>query len=437
MGGHTPTRFRRTISLGVGVLFLLSLIQVFPGSFRPTAAAAAATYPPVTVFVGYADSLRANSFFPNPWQGASNVVFEGCTGSCTFDAGAIRIDNPTSNSLNIQQVTVTVGSGCTFALWPSNMTLPAGQTMILTQEGSGASSGCAQGNLFDTSDAPAISCTPDGIIPVAQITINGIVTTYSDTRQVLNTGGVDLAGCPAGSNESHQWQLVGGGPTANELRGGGSRSIRHRTVCQRGRYPVNCATGEFWHTVADLAVPGRGIALDFARTYSSLGPTQSGPLGFGWTHSYNLSVAVDSASGNVTINEETGSQVTFTPTPSGYQPPSRAIATLVKNGDGSYTFARWNGEQFLFNAAGQLVQESDRNGYKTTLAYNSIGALSSVTDPAGRSLTFSYIGALLASVTDPANRKVSFSYDSNGNLVSASDVNGGSRSSPTTRITCC
>jgi len=422
MGGHTPQRFHRLISLGVGVLFLLSLVQVFPGSFRP-APAEAATYPPVTVYVAYADSLRANGFFPKPWQDSPNVVFEGCTGACTFDGGAIRIDNPTSNALTIDQATVDIGAACTFGLWPSNMTLPAGQTLILAQEASGASSGCSQGNLFDTSDAPSITCTPDGIVPTVHVTINGITTSYSDTRQVLNTGGTDPPTC-TGSNESHQWQLAGGGPTAGELRGGGSRSVRHQPICQRGRFPVNCATGEFWHTFGDLYVPGRGELLDLTRTYSSLGASQVSPLGFGWTHSYNLSLTVDSQSGNVTVNEETGSQIVFTPTPSGYQAPSRVIATLVKNSDGNYTFTRWDGEQLLFNSNGQLVQESDRNGYKTILSYNA-GALATVTDPAGRSLNFTYTGAFISKITDLAGRQVTFAYDNNGNLVSATDVDGG------------
>ena len=40
------------------------------------------------VFVGYADTLRANpTQFPTPWDGAPGVVFAGCHANCSFDAG--------------------------------------------------------------------------------------------------------------------------------------------------------------------------------------------------------------------------------------------------------------------------------------------------------------------------------------------------------------
>src|SRR2546430_1016452 len=49
----------------------------------------------IGVFVGYADSLRADiGNFPTPWSGSPNVTFRGCLpGSCEYDAGAARIVN--------------------------------------------------------------------------------------------------------------------------------------------------------------------------------------------------------------------------------------------------------------------------------------------------------------------------------------------------------
>jgi hypothetical protein len=64
------------------------------------------------------------------------------------------------------------------------------------------------------------------------------------------------------------------------------------TRCAVTAVPVNCATGNFWHT-ADLAIPGRGMALHFARTYNSLLAGTDGPLGFGWTHNYNMFLTTD------------------------------------------------------------------------------------------------------------------------------------------------
>jgi hypothetical protein len=57
-------------------------------------------------------------------------------------------------------------------------------------------------------------CTPDGIIPTVDVTIDGVTSTSADTGQVLNTGGVDGGSCAHGStpagNESRQWTPIGG-----------------------------------------------------------------------------------------------------------------------------------------------------------------------------------------------------------------------------------
>jgi len=68
---------------------------------------------------------------------------------------------------------------------------------------------------MDTSDigpggSPyAGNCTPDGIQPKVDVTLDGTTTTYTDSGQILNTGGFDLATCPSGTNESTQWTTVG------------------------------------------------------------------------------------------------------------------------------------------------------------------------------------------------------------------------------------
>ncbi|MDP3330577.1 MAG: DUF6531 domain-containing protein [Methylococcaceae bacterium] len=53
-----------------------------------------------------------------------------------------------------------------------------------------------------------------------------------------------------------------------------------------GGDPVNLVTGNLIHTERDISVPGRGLPLVFERNYNSRG-AKDGPLGFGWTHSFN------------------------------------------------------------------------------------------------------------------------------------------------------
>jgi RHS repeat-associated protein len=205
-----------------------------------------------------------------------------------------------------------------------------------------------------------------------------------------------------------------------------SPSEPQQSACESGNYPVNCSTGEFWHTFADMAIPGRGLPLSLTRTYSSLHASSNGPLGYGWTNNYNMSLTFDGG-GNATVHEENWSAVAFPVNGSGgYQPSSHVFATLVKNGDGTYTFSRKNQVHYLFDSAGRLVRETDRNGYATVLAYNGSGQLASVTDPANRALTFSYNpNGTLATVMDPTSRTVSFLYDASGNLSQVTDVGNG------------
>src|SRR5690242_7576577 len=73
---------------------------------------------------------------------------------------------------------------------------------------------------------------------------------------------------------------------------------------------VNTATGNAYLSLTDLVVPGSGLRFRFVRAYNSLDP-YSGPLGQGWTHSYNILLSVNS--GAVTIKEGDGQEHLFQP----------------------------------------------------------------------------------------------------------------------------
>lgn len=234
------------------------------------------------------------------------------------------------------------------------------------------------------------------------------------TGQDGTTGDPYILAFPAGKFQGTT-ETVGGGNPAS-----------HTNQCNRTSHPVNCATGEFWHTFADLSVPGRGPALNLTRTYSSLRAATDSPFGFGWSSAYTMSLAVDSASGAVQVTQENGATTVFSPSGGGYAAPPRVYATLQKNADGTWTFIRHQRQRFAFDANGRLTGISDLNGYTTALSYNASGQLSSISDPVGRTLTLAY-GAnnKIAKVTDPAGRSTSYGYDDGGNLTSVTDVAGG------------
>jgi RHS repeat-associated protein len=222
-----------------------------------------------------------------------------------------------------------------------------------------------------------------------------------------------------------------GGPFYyGELAAGGDNESEFCVPCFLGRLisfilPVDAPTGNFWHTFDDLSVPGRGMALDLTRTYNSMSAATDGPFGFGWSFPYDMSLSFPDPT-HVVVNQGNGAQVTFTEQSGGvYAAPPRVTATLVHNGDGSWTFVRRHKDTFSFDSGGLLTQEKDLNGYVTTLAHNGSGQLTTVTDPAGRKLTFAYSGNHISSVTDPLGRVVTYAYDGEGNLTDVTDVNGG------------
>ena len=224
---------------------------------------------------------------------------------------------------------------------------------------------------------------------------------------------------------TRHYQASGQTPTTAETLG---KPIDTNATTCHAIDPCDTATGNFSESITDLSIAGRGVPLVFNRTYNSFSASQNGPLGYGWTESYNAGLSFD-GSGNALVHEENGSTITFAPSGSGgYQGPTRVLATLVKNGDGTYTLNRRDQTHLTFSSSGQLIKETDRNGYATTLTY-STGNPVTVTDPASRTLTLSWSGGHVTSVTDAnvsPSRTVQYQYnDGAGNLTDVIDVNGG------------
>ena len=254
---------------------------------------------------------------------------------------------------------------------------------------------------------------------------NGTQVTVQSTP--VQTTGIAVAQ-PAPCNSPGSGELLGPSPIDE-----------HTTTASEGNYPVNSATGNFWHTFTDITIPGRGLPLTFVRTYNSLCAVSGshcyysgGNMSPGWTHNYNVFLTFTRDQNNnviaVALQEENGSTINFTATGAGgFTAPPRVLAQFVGNADGTYILNRLNQTHLTFNSDGRLVKETDRNGYATVLNYTN-NLLATVVDPENRSLIFSYdpTGTLksVADNTATPNRSVSYQYDSNSNLSVANDLAG-------------
>jgi len=200
-----------------------------------------------------------------------------------------------------------------------------------------------------------------------------------------------------------------------------------------GGDPVSVATGNLNHTETDLETPGRGgLGLRLLRSYNSR-LDYDGPLGHGWTHSYDQNLRVDAsdpAARKMIFLDERGGETVFDDTASGLVAPAWSHLVLVRETSAGVTTGyrmTWkDGTVYRFlpeNVQGKakLLSITDRNGNAVALTYDSAGWLTAVTDTAGRQLVFENdASGHLAEIRDWASpqRRWSYTVDAAGDLIS-------------------
>ena len=126
------------------------------------------------------------------------------------------------------------------------------------------------------------------------------------------------------------------GSTIDLLDGGQGMSFNHSVIESPEQEPVSYVSGLPSQRYTDLAIPGKGVALDFTRTWAPGGAIVEGSLGWGWTHSYNAALTVESGN-SVLVDYPGGARALFTYSGGTYTAPQGVYDTLVKNGDNTYT----------------------------------------------------------------------------------------------------
>ncbi len=190
--------------------------------------------------------------------------------------------------------------------------------------------------------------------------------------------------------------------------------------------PVNVGTGQKYEEALDVSFSTPGIPLEFKRSYNS-SMLSDGPLGYGWTHTYNMSVTVVTnwTIGGVTtpvrikVMDSDGRALYFSRIFQTYTDELRfygesGVRHRFKKiiSTGQYVLRKSDSNlTYTFGTDGKLTSITDPSGNSLTLTYTS-DLVTDITDNYGRSLTIAYSGTKISSVTDPKSQQVTYTYTS-------------------------
>jgi RHS repeat-associated protein len=267
----------------------------------------------------------------------------------------------------------------------------AGSYMIVQGTGSGCSGGIGGTGTYPT-------CTLTGVSPAGECRV------YFDWTPVKRS-----------SNYCTTW------PSFPIKKTGKPDPCKRES---RGN-PVNVVSGNKYEEVLDLSISILGIPFEFRRSYNSQVSTD-GPLGYGWTHSYDLSLEVVETSPTtririwdadgrelyfVKIRQTNSNEIPFT----GESRVKDRLKQVVSTGE--YFLRRQDSNlTYKFGSDGKLLQISDPNGNTQTFTYTG-GLLTQISDNFGKSLTIQYnVENRISSITDPKSQSVIYEY-TNGDLT--------------------
>lgn len=196
--------------------------------------------------------------------------------------------------------------------------------------------------------------------------------------------------------------------------------------------PIALATGDTYISETDLRIPGIGGGLSLTRTWHSIwSPIETayrvGMFGPNWRSTYEERI-FGGSDGYVKYSRGDGSFWSFGYTGTapdgigstyGVASPANETATLTQ-GLTNWTLVFKSGEKRVFDSvSGNLLSITDRNGNVTQLTYDASNRLTTVTDPGGRHLYFTYpttISYFVTGVSSDVGLSLTYSYDNQGRL---------------------
>ncbi len=206
-------------------------------------------------------------------------------------------------------------------------------------------------------------------------------------------------------------------------------SLLGQGLSDRMDLQVNTVTGNLVVHNHDLQVAGTGLNLNIDRYFNGL-TDYADELGYGWqtNQGYDIQLYIGPIDGTIIMLGPTGEYYSFHQNGDGsYTAPPGMDATLVKNGDATFTvtFHKSNAT-YNFDTTGRfLLTSKDTNGNALSYSYDSNGALTAISDTQGRSVTYTHNATFfLTKITDSASRTYQYGYDGNNHLTSYTDPAG-------------
>jgi YD repeat-containing protein len=207
-------------------------------------------------------------------------------------------------------------------------------------------------------------------------------------------------------------------------------------------HPVDVSEGHFYTDNMDFSFPGV-IPFEFRRQYFSYND-RHGCLGVGWSHPYDMALALDYDEDLAAVRLGDGRTTGFRIPAKGASDFNRKEKIrLHHNEDGSFHISdqtgllyRFTGREYKNPYAGEesflLQSVSNRNGYSLRMEYDGEGIPKKFTDTAGRIFTvendgkghISRIIAPAAAGRDKTFVLSSYEYDAHGRLVAQTDALG-------------
>ncbi|MDP2228321.1 MAG: DUF6531 domain-containing protein, partial [Moraxellaceae bacterium] len=190
--------------------------------------------------------------------------------------------------------------------------------------------------------------------------------------------------------------------------------------------PCDAASGEKSLTENDYAA----AHFSFTRHYSSTGfdanfISINSP---GWSHNFDARIAPNQYGGFAGGLLHSGKVYGLAAAGTGAYKVANSTIELRKLANGTWLLEKDGARDIFDGTSGLLLSRELRRGFVLTLTYDADKRLTSIADPAGRTLLLDYDAHnRLARLTTPGGLETTYSYDSTGNLAAVTRPDGSVR----------